>query len=562
MSLQKKPQMVEAVMFFSERGGICKEMLFAEFEALLDGVVNMPEYADQQMRMAYLLINPRLLVRSAVFFYLDFDEKGAADSGWNIPLRHLAENAGRGPDLGAGPIRLACRSQCPVSWHQMHLWDPSLSPGHNDLALLRDAVKRNHMGLLVEDDAPQLVAAERLQMAVEDHWYPADPQQLQAEQQAQVQAEKVDQEQRLKAAQLIKQQRLRINSLAQQHEQELGKFRMASDEQNQALQTQLQSLQQALRQQEGLNSSLKEQLSAQADEFQSGRELMTAQLRALEQHAQTEAEISRRQFEAELQAKVAVAVVEYKEQLALRDGQDAGKSRLASDEQNLSLQTQLQAMQQAVRQQEELNLSLKAQLSSQAEGFQSSREQMTGQLRALEQHAQTEADILRRQFESELHAKVAAAVVEYKEQIAIRDVELAYRNELDTQLEQEVVRLKRERDEFAGQGSEQVLERLSKLGVVFVVYHPGAGHLTIPLADIARYQDNPMAYVAAKCFVSEAQYREWHAHYQSPTCAGLLPSGERCGMPLDRVDAPSRFVLGQSNCCARHKSKSPLRTAG
>ena len=562
MSMQKKPQMVEAVMFFSARGGICKEMLYAEFEALLDGVVNMPEFADQQMRMVYLLINPRLLVRSAVFFYLDFDEKGAADSGWNIPLRHLAENAGRGPDLGAGPIRLACRSQCPVSWHQMHLWDPSLNPESNDLALVRDAAKRNHMGLLVDDDSPQLVAADRLQLVAEDHWHPADPQQQAVEEQAQAQAAKLEQEQRLQTAQLANQQRLQLSSLAQQHEQELGQFRLASEEQAQALKTQLLALQQALRQQAALNSTLKTQLSSQADEFTSSRELMTGQLRALEQHAQTEVEILRRQFAVELEAKVAAAVVACKEQLAHSEAQDLGKFRLASDEHNQTLQTQLRALQQSLRQQEELNLNLKSQLSSQADGLQSAREQMGTQLRALEQHAQTEADILRRQFDGELQAKVAAAVVEYKEQIAIRDVELAYRTELDQQLEQEVARLKRERDEFAGQGSEQVLERLSKLGVVFVVYHPGAGHLTISLADVARYQDNPMAYVAAKCFVSEEQYREWLAHYQTPSCSGLLPSGERCGMPLERVDAPSRFVVGHSNCCARHKSASPLRTAG
>ena len=561
MSMQKKPQMVEAVMFFSERGGICKEMLFAEFEALLDGVVNMPEFADKQMRMAYLLINPRLLVRSVVFFYLDFDEKGAADSGWNIPLRHLADNAGRGPDLGAGPIRLACRSQCPVSWHQMHLWDPSLGAEHNDLALLRDGVKRNQMGLLV-DEAPQLLAAGRLQLAAEDHWHPNDPQQQMAEEQAQAQAAKLEQEQRHKAAQLINQQRLQLSSLAQQHEQELGQFRLASDEQLQALQTQLSALQQALRQQAALNGSLKEQLNSQADDFTSSRELMTGQLRALEQHAQAEVEILRRQFAAELQSKITVALAEYKDQLAADEEQDLGKYRLASDEHNQALQAQLRAAQQALRQQEELNLNLKTQLNSQAEGFQHASEQMSAQLRALEQHAQTEADILRRQFAGELQAKVAAAVVEYKEQIAIRDVELAYRTELDQQLEQEVVRLKTERDEFAGQGSEQVLERLSKLGVVFVVYHPGAGHLTIALTDVARYQDNPMAYVAAKCFVSEAQYREWLAHYQNASCSTLLPSGERCGMPLDRVDAPSRFVMGHSNCCARHKTASPLRTAG
>ena len=97
--------------------------------------------------------------------------------------------------------------------------------------------------------------------------------------------------------------------------------------------------------------------------------------------------------------------------------------------------------------------------------------------------------------------------------------------------------------------------------MVFVVYHPGAGHLTIPLQDIARYQDNPMAYAAAKCFVSETQYRQWLAHYQQPTCEASLPSGERCTMPIDRVDTPSRFVIGDSNCCARHKVSSRSRTA-
>ncbi len=453
MSMQIKPQMVEAVMFFSERG-ICKEMLFPEFEALLDGVVNMPEFRDQQMRVAYVLINPRLLVRAAVFFYLDFDERGSPDSGWNIPLRHLAERSGRGPDLGAGPIRLACRSQCPVSWHQMHLWDPSLVPGQNDLVLLRDTAKRNQLGLLVEDDANQSVAPERLQMAPEDQWHAPDPGKEAAEQIA----EKIEQEHRVKTAQLIKQQRLRISSQTQQYEEELAKLKMANAEETQ------------------------------------------------------------------------------------------------------KMLAQIQVLHQALRQQEELNVSLKGQLAAQADTFQKNREEMTEQLRAIERHGRTETDILRAQFDSELQARIASAVVEYKEQIAIRDVELAYRNELDTQLEEEVERLKQERDAFASQGGEQILERLSKMGVVFVVYHPGAGHLTIPLQDIARYQDNPMAFAAAKCFVGEAQYRQWLAHYEKPSCDASLPNGDRCAIPLDRIDTPSRFVIGDSNCCARHKTGARLRT--
>ena len=454
MSMQNKAQMVEAVLFFNERG-VCKEMLFPEFEALLDNVVNLPELADQQVRLAYVLINPRLLVRAVVFFYLDFDERGAADKGWNLPLRHLADNAGRGPDLGAGPIRLACRSQCPVSWHQMHLWDPSLAPGKNDLVLIRDAVKRNSLGLLVEEEAP-VVLPERLQVAAEDKWRAPDA----AHEEAVQQVERKEHEHRLKTAQMIKQQRLRISALSKQHEEELARQKLAADERQRALQTEIHNLHQALRQQEELNASLKAQLGAQAD-----------------------------------------------------------------------------SMQQA-------------------------REELAGQLRDLEKHGRTEADILRSQFDSELQARVAAAVAEFKEQVAVRDVELAYRAEQESQLQAELERLKRERDELAGQGGEQILERLAKLGVVFVVYHPGAGHLTIPLQDIGRYQNNPMSYAAAKCFVSEEQYRQWLAHYQQPTCEASLPSGARCAMPIDRVETPSRFIVGESNCCARHKAGARLRTVG
>lgn len=456
MSMLKKPQLVEAVVFFNDRG-ICKQMLYSEFEAILDGVVGLPEFADSQMNLAYLMINPRLQVRAAVFFYLDFDEEGRADTGWNLPLRQLAERAGRGPDLGAGPIRLACRSQCPVAWQQMHLWDPSLNGDRNDLILLRDAIKGNSLGLLVEEELPKVLDAERLQMASEDSWYA--PPEITREMAEQL-AEKMEKEHRLKTAQLVRQQRLRLSSLSQQNEEAIARVRHAADQSNSALQEQIRTLQQAL------------------------------------------------------------------------------------------------------RQQEETNAELQSQLASEVERYQAGREEMTLQLRALERHGRTEADILRTQFESELQARVAAAVTEYREQLAIRDVELAYRDQLDAQLQAEVNRLRQECEMLEGQSGQRMLERLAQLGVVFVVYHPGAGHLTIPLADIPRYQDNPQAYAAAKCFVSENQYRQWLIHYQQPTCEASLANGERCGMPIDRIEAPSRFVAGESNCCPRHRAGGRLRTAG
>lgn len=459
MSLQKKPQMVEAVMFFTERG-ICKEMLYPEFEALLDGVVNLPEFADQQMRAAFVVINPRLLVKAAVFFYLDFGDKGEADRGWNIPLRHLAERSGTGPDLGAGPVRLACRSQCPVSWHQMHLWDPSLSPAQNDLLLIRDAAKRNNLGVLVEDETSQALQPAKLNMAPEHKWYmqPDDLELIRSAEGAR-KVEQAEQEERVKAAQLLKQQRLRIASLTQQHEEELARQRLQAEQSVQALRQRLLQLEQALAEQTQRNESLKARLTAQAENFQKSREEMNLQLQAA------------------------------------HDGR------------------------------------------SELEG-------------------------LRAQFEQEAKARINAAVLEYQERLSRLDAQLASQSLQDAQLRAELAQLAEDRDRLAREGGGQILEQLAAQGVVFVAYHPGAGHLTIPLQDIASYRHSPVAYVAAKCFVSEAQYSQWLAHYQQPSCVTQLSSGNRCGMPIDRVESPSRFIVGESDCCSRHRASVRQRSLG
>lgn len=450
--MQIKPQTVEAVLFFND-GGICKEMLYPEFEAILDGIVNLPEYADQQMRAVYVLVNARLQIRAAVFFYIDFNDDGSADSGWNIPLRSLAERSGRGPDLGGGTIRLACRSQCPVSWQQMHLWDPELTSGNNHFAMLRDRITRNQLGLLVEEEVPQAVPTDRLQVVAEETWYA--PTQVAA---AAAHKEKLQQEQRLKAAQLIKQQRARIASLEQLREADVAKLRA-----------------------------------------------------------------------------------------------------LATDQQE-RLQQENQTLQERLRQQEELVADLQAQLIGQTDSFRKHREELSQQLRMLERNGRSEAEAARAAFASETQTQVEAAVAEFKEQIAIRDVELAYRNELDTQLQEEIEQLKQARDKLLENSAERVLEQLSGQGVKFVAYHPGAGHLTIALQDVGTYQKNPLAYVATKCAVSEEQYRQWLQHYQEPSCVAKLSSGERCAMPLDKMDSPARFVVGATNCCARHQTRGRLRT--
>jgi hypothetical protein len=451
MRLQNKPQMVEAVMFFTDQK-ISKQMLYAEFEAVLDGMVNMPEFIDQQMHSVYVLINPRLLVRSLVFFYIDFDENGAADRSWNIPLRQLAERAGRGPDLGAGPIRLACRSQSSVPWHQMHLWDPELSPKKNHLLMVRDAVRANNLNLLSDDSREPFIATEQLKVAAEERWETA----TEMDASATVLEREKDQEQRQKAAQIIKQQRLRISTLDTQYETQLAKLRLQQEHKLAVQQQSVLQLQQQLAQQENLNAQLKQQLTQQADNLNSLR--------------------------ADLQVR----------------------------------------------------------------------------LRAFEQHEREAVESLRVQFEHELQARIAVAVVESKEQVAIRDVELAYKIEHEQQLETELAQLKQQLQEQAGQSGEQILERLSRSGVVFVACHPGVGHITIPLQDITLYLQKTMQYVAKKCAVTEDQYVRWLAHYESPMCTAMFDEKTQCGLPLGRESTPGSFIAGDSDRCSKHKKYSSL----
>lgn len=171
MNTTHKPLLTEAVLFFSERG-IAKQMLYPEFEALLDGMVATPEFAEETVEAVFLQINSRLHVRAAVFFTLDFDLDGNINSLWNMPLRTMAEKAGRGPDMGGGPIRLVCLGFCSDSRYRPNLWKPGLRDGKSDLLRIKEAVTRNTLGILGDDrETLAVIQTENLQMAAEDAWY-------------------------------------------------------------------------------------------------------------------------------------------------------------------------------------------------------------------------------------------------------------------------------------------------------------------------------------------------------------------------------------------------------
>src|SRR5690606_4743062 len=146
-----KPLLTEAVMFFSDQG-IAREMLFTEFEALLDGLVAAPDFADETVEAVFLQINSRLYVRAAVFFTVDFDLDGYVNRVWNLPLRTLAEKAARGADMGGGPIRLSCLGFCHHKAYQHTMWKPGQRGGKADAAWIKQAVTRHGVGITAEDE--------------------------------------------------------------------------------------------------------------------------------------------------------------------------------------------------------------------------------------------------------------------------------------------------------------------------------------------------------------------------------------------------------------------------
>ncbi|MFZ2290008.1 MAG: hypothetical protein WAV92_10115 [Halopseudomonas yangmingensis] len=184
--MTQKPVLTEAVMFMADQG-VAKQMLYPEFEALLDGMVSAPEFADETVEAVFLQINPRLQIRAAVFFLIDINQDGQVSKLWNMPLRQLAERAARGPDLGGGPIRLVCLGFAPTKEHRQHLWKPAQRAGKPDFVLIRDAVRSNSLGILGEDEeAARLLSSERLHLAAVESLYgdtsmPQTPGELQAE---------------------------------------------------------------------------------------------------------------------------------------------------------------------------------------------------------------------------------------------------------------------------------------------------------------------------------------------------------------------------------------------
>lgn len=454
----------QSVIFFAD-GKPDREMMFPEFEAVLDNFVPLPSYAGQVVPSVVLGINGQLQIISACFFLLAFDENGNADRKWNVPLQQLIDQAAIGPDLGGGSIRLCCRSLCPLAWHQKDLWDPDLQITPNHFELLKQRIKQNRLGfkqLAIDvDDLPQHTAIEIPTLA-----QPSEPT---PPTQPLITGGNGD-EDALLAQALIQYVRKKV----------------IQDNQQQ----------------------LEEQLATHALELSTLRNQCNSERQQLEQLHSNEL----RALDAEL------------------GKQHKRLQELENDKQQLQ--------DSLIEQQAQVDL-LKQQIT---QGILQEHSNEAEKLAKLEQHFQQELELQQRNF-----------ALSFQQQLQAKEVENIYLRERMVLQEQELTEVHRDQARNIEQAGEDFISLLKQNELNVVAYHAGVGTITIPLQDIGRYLENSTAYVAALCEVSEASYRAWLAHYQSPECGEHSHAkGERCGKKLRRVELPNQFVAGRSDRCPLH----------
>lgn len=454
----------QSVVFFVD-GHVDREMLFSEFEAILDNFVPVRGYADKTIQAVCIGINGQLKISSAVFFLLGFDSAGNADNKWNVPLQQLIDQADQGPDLGAGPIKLCCRSQCPVDWHVQDLWDPDMNRQPNDFVLLRDLVRRNRLG--------------------------------------------------------FKELPLDVDEIQEFHplSQEVPVLSMAP------------------------TTNLL--MPANAELNDADKALAHSLIHYIRKKVATDNDEQLQQLERQHQLEVA----SLKNRL---DDQLQQVEQIHSDELR-QMQSHLVQLQELNEQEKKAAENLQRQLHDQQIVSEKMRESFHDQLAQTKQVEGTQIELLKVNFESELELRAAAIAAEFQQQLDGKDVEIAYRNEQQTMLREEIAQLHNEHAMLIREAGEQFISRLRDNKVTFMSYHQGVGNITIDLDEIGFYLENPIAYAAKMCKVTESDYRSWLLHYSNPVCCELSASkGVPCDKKLRRVETPAQFISGRSDRCPLH----------
>lgn len=479
------------LVFFWDGAAIDKSMMFSDFEATLDGYIGLQAYAGEEKKAAYVQLDDRLRVNGIVLFTIGFDEAGFAERSWNLPLRHMAEIAGRGPDLGGGPVRLVCRSQCSISWHAPKLWDPRMGAAPDTFVQIQQEAERaakrfSLRPLYPSDSAAAPITATYSPVTSTDNDFPvltdADMPVLTAAAPAIAVAPPsswgIDREKLLAR---LDEQKLRITTLETDKNETIARLGLLHQQQVDILEAQNAKL---LSQ----HQSMRSQHDGQREQLESLRQQL-AGMAKLEEGLTEERRLHEQQLSALMNERV---------------GEEAQKFR---------------------------------ELMTQREHEFSTREQQ-----------------LQTEFHLALDRRINEEASTHRLQLDSLRAEITYRDTTLANLSKELAEIKTSVAQREESAAGTFLQRLEALGINFVVFHPGAGHLSVPVIELERYVENPQGYAAEKCLVSEDKYREWLAHYENPRCSAPLGENKCCDARLIRTDSPTRFVAGQSDRCARHQS--------
>jgi len=335
-----------SAVLFCEKGKIAREMMYAEFEAILDSFVPLPEYAGLDVQAIYVEISPQLKVHSAVYFLIGFDGAGHADRKWNIPLQQLAEQAEPGPNLGAGPIRLACRSQCPVSWHVQHLWDPDMNKSPNDFVMLRDVVKRNKLGFKqVEEDTEESVpvvsetpapaAAGDLLAALTGEGASEADKALSSSL-VKFLRQKLSEENTSEREEITKRQTLLLAAQKTKFEDEITKLEESHGEELRQMQTKLQEYHQQISEYKKQSEKLQQQLVEQNKSLAESQQLFEKKLAKNKEVDNSQVDTFKKTLMQEMQRKIEALAKEYSDELSTKEMEIAYR-----DEEKLALEKEL-----------------------------------------------------------------------------------------------------------------------------------------------------------------------------------------------------------------------------
>lgn len=570
MSSKKNKELFEAVCFFGKKS-IIKEMRYSEFEAVLDGVVGIAELANKEISAAYVKINQSLQIHSLVMFQIEFNSRGFADEDWNIPLRHLAENAGPGPDLGAGPIRLACRSQCSVSWYQRELWEPN-QRDIDHFQLLKEAVKRNKLGLIAtESDIPVLHVApvvEPQSVPVLDvpvvsetvgvHLHRDENAELIARHKKELSERAVEYQSKIDL--LVQMQKQTLQGIEEKYREEIDQVKRAMRNEAQSVRHHAQELEQQANQNKVLLEKLQAQNAKLDKEYYLLSERSENQKEQYNQLKDEYLELLRSQ-----RSEDDDRTVQINELKDLLSAKSVELDEVSEDNTRLmALTAQLEEQLDGHRKQAaEADLSqseVMIELQKDMEQKQTETAKLKAQVTALTEEKKrlsSQMQVARQQIE-ENNSKLDQLLAD-KEAVSVEKIELkaqlkqaAFKlEELGQNLQVVNAEADKLRQELAELGSsdsavEALFERMEKLELVFVAYHAGAGHISLPARQLEDYLEKPLAFAAQKCAVTLEHYKSWLLHYDSAEC-------EECGIPVKRIDTPSDFQPGIHNRCSKHR---------